>query len=361
MSEPATDAWPLDRLLSEVIGAGPKSAVDMTRTQAREAFERILTGETDPTTLGAFLLANRWKGNTPVELAAFVDVMCERSVRSATPSVPVVDCGANYDGKRRTALLGVAAGIVSAAAGTGVAIHSGDRVPTKQGCTYKHVLDELGVPTDLSPEASAAMIDDVGIGFYAQPQCNPGVHALLDRREQMGVRTFINTIETLANPANASVHVGSFYHLTFAKKVVDTIAESDQLAFERVIMIQGLEGYDDVRPGHTTLAEWEDGTLREAPIETADFGLAFEEDDLVVDDVATDSARITHDVLAERRSDHFADAIALNAAVRLYAGSTVDTIEDGLALARGVIDDGEAADRLDQLRAFEPATPARSG
>jgi anthranilate phosphoribosyltransferase len=353
MTAPEND-WTLVQLLTDRIGSGPKSATDMTREQAAAAFGRILDGEPDPTTLGAFLLANRWKRNTPEELAAFVDVMQSRSVEVAEPAVEPVDCGANYDGKDETALLGVGAGVVAAAAGTPVVVHSGDCVPASSACAYKHVLDELGVQTDLPPEASAAMVDDIGFGFYYQPRFNPEIHGLLDRRERMGVRTFLNTIETLANPTDASVHLGSFYHLPFAQKIADTVAASETLAFDRVIMFQGLEGYDDIRPGYTKVAEWNDGALTDYEIETAEYGMDFETEDVAVADVPGDSARITEAVLTGQRDDQFADAIALNAAFRIYAGGDVDSIEDGVALARQVIEDGDAAAVLADLREVQP-------
>jgi len=350
MSDTSGD-WPLRRLMTDVVGSGHKSAEDMTREQAREAFSRILSGEPRETTLGAFWLANRWKRNTPTELAAFTDVMREESVETATPDCDPVDCGANYDGKDRTTLLGVGAGLVAAAAGTPVVTHSGDRIPTQEHDAYKHVLDELGVRTDLDPEDSAAMTDEVGFGFYYQPNFNHGVTDLYDRRAEMGVRTFVNTIETLANPANADVHLGSFYHLAFAKRIVDTFGEMERQDVPRVIMFQGLEGYDDIRPGSTVVAEY-DGEFDDYEIETEQYGMDFEREQLAVDDVAVDSARITEEVLAGEREDAFADAIALNAAIRIYAGSGADSLEEGLAIAREVIADGSGADRLDALRAF---------
>jgi anthranilate phosphoribosyltransferase len=346
-------AWPLRRLLTEVVGSGPRSADDMTGEQAREAMARLLDGDPDPTTVGAFLLANRWKRNGPDELAAFVDVVRERSVAVAEPDADPVDCGANYDGKERTALLGVAAGLVAAAAGTPVVVHSADRVPATGGVAYRHVLDELGVATDLAPAESAAMVDATGFGFYSAQRFNPKVHALLDRREAIGVRTALNTVETLANPANASVHLGSFFHLSFARKVAETLAGSETQPVERVLMFQGLEGYDDVRPGTTRVAEWRRGELADDEIETAAYGLDAGEDALAVDDVRTSSARITETVLAGERSDAFADAVALNAAVRIYAGGDAADLDGGLAVARDVLADGDAADVLDDLRAFD--------
>ncbi|WP_440988737.1 anthranilate phosphoribosyltransferase [Haloarchaeobius baliensis] len=346
--------WHLKRLMTEVVGSGHKSAEDMHRAQAREAFQRILGGEPDPTTLGAFWLANRWKRNNPEELAAYTDVMREESVVTAEPDCDPVDCGANYDGKGRSAILGVGAGIVAAAAGTPVVAHSGDRVPTQKQDAYKHVLDELGVRTELEPEESADMVDEVGFGFYYQPAFNPGVHELFDRRDQMGVRTFVNTIETFANPANADVHLGSFYHLAFAKKTCNTFAASEELDVSKVVMFQGMEGYDDIRPGYTKVAEWRAGEdeLTDYEIETAEFGMDFESEDLGVDDVAVDSAAITEAVLAGERDDQFADAIALNAAFRMYARDDVESLDEGLDLARETIDSGDAAAVLEELRAF---------
>ncbi|WP_418280147.1 anthranilate phosphoribosyltransferase [Halorubrum sp. DTA98] len=349
--------WPLKRLMTEVCGSGHKSADDLTRAQATEAFERILADEPDHTTLGAFWLANRWKRNDPEELAAYTDVMCER-VEYAEPDCDPVDCGANYDGKGRSAILGVAAGAVAAAAGTPVVVHSGDRVPTQKQDAYKHVLDELGVHTELTPADSADMVDETGFGFYYQPAFNPAIDDLFERRDMMGVRTFVNTIETLANPAGASTHLGSFYHLAFAKKVVDTFAESEFHDLDRVLMFQGMEGYDDVRPGYTKVAEWDadggDGepAFDDFEIETAEYGMDVESEDLGVDDVAVDSARITEEVLAGERDDEFADAVAVNAALRIYAGEDADSIGEGLTIARDHIDDGSAHDVLDAMRAF---------
>jgi anthranilate phosphoribosyltransferase len=343
--------WPLKRLMTEVVGSGKKSAEDMTREQAQEAIRRIFAGEPDHTTLGAFWLANRWKHNSPAELAAFADVMAEH-VEYAEPSVDPVDCGANYDGKGKTAILGVAAGVVAAAAGTPVVVHSGDRVPTQKQDAYKHVLDELGVHTELTPGDSAAMVDETGFGFYYQPAFNPVVHDLWDRRDQMGVRTFLNTIETIANPANADVHLGSFYHLAFAKKMIDTFQESRHHDLDRVVMFQGMEGYDDIRPGYTKVADWNDGEFTDYEIETAQYGMDFEYDDLGVDSVAADSARLTREVLGGDRTDQYYDAVVLNAAFRIFARGDVDSLDDGLVEARDVIDDGSAAAVLEELQAF---------
>jgi len=141
--------------------------------------------------------------------------------------------------------------------------------------------------------------------------------------------------------------------------VVDTFTESTFHDLDRVLMFQGMEGYDDVRPGYTKVAEWTAGaggsdaaTFDDFDIETAAYGMDLEEDDLAVDDVAGDSAAITEAVLAGERDGPFADAVALNAALRIYAREDVDSIDDGIEAARAAIDDGSAHDVLESLRSF---------
>jgi anthranilate phosphoribosyltransferase len=117
-------------------------------------------------------------------------------------------------------------------------------------------------------------------------------------------------------------------------------------------MFQGMEGYDDIRPGSTTVAVGEAGEMDDFTIETPDYGMDFEEETLGVEDVADESAEITEAVLTGEREGSFADAVALNAALRIYAGEGCDSIEDGLDQAREAIDSGAAADRLAALRDF---------
>jgi anthranilate phosphoribosyltransferase len=87
-------------------------------------------------------------------------------------------------------------------------------------------------------------------------------------------------------------------------------------------------------------------------IRTPAYGMAFEEADLAVEDVAADSAAITEAVLTGEREDGFADAVALNAALRIYAREDCADLEAGLETARDAIADGSAHDVLERLRAY---------
>ena len=137
-------------------------------------------------------------------------------------------------------------------------------------------------------------------------------------------------------------------------RIIETFQQTESAAVDRVIMFQGMEGYDDIRPGSTTVAVWNEGDdeVEDFTIETPEYGMDFAEEDLAVDDVAADSAAITEAVLTGERDDQFADAIALNAAFRIFAREDCETLDDGLELAREAIDSGAAAATLEELQAF---------
>jgi anthranilate phosphoribosyltransferase len=101
------------------------------------------------------------------------------------------------------------------------------------------------------------------------------------------------------------------------------------------------------------VAVWDrGGEIDDFDIETPEHGMDFESEDLSVESVAADSATITEEVLSGARDDHFADAVAVNAALRIYAGGDADGIGAGLDAAWNAIESGAAADRLEALTAF---------
>jgi len=240
-------------LLTAVIGSGPKSADDMTLANRLER------------RFSAFWRANRTKRRSarsgwPIAGSEKfrrswrpTPTSCARS-RSSPPSRSAIRSTAGRTTTAKTAPPSSASEPASSprlrAPPSSSTRRSGpdaesDGVQTRPRRARRR--------TELEPGESADMVDETGFGFYYQPNFNPGIQDLYDRRDQMGVRTFVNTIETIGNPANADVHLGSFYHLAFAK-LTDTITESERLDYSRAIFFQGMEGYDDIRPGYTKVA-----------------------------------------------------------------------------------------------------------
>lgn len=74
----------------------------------------------------------------------------------------------------------------------------------------------------------------------------------------------------------------------------------------------------------------------------------------MVADVAANSARLTEAVIERDETGPVTDAVALNAAMRIYAGGDADSLAEGVDMAKHVLADGQAVELLAALRAFEP-------
>ena len=83
-------------LLKEV-GRGKRGARDLTYEEASQAAELILTGAATQAQMGAFLVAERIKMESPDEIKAFIHALRQRI--NTYPMPGSMDCAGPYDGR----------------------------------------------------------------------------------------------------------------------------------------------------------------------------------------------------------------------------------------------------------------------
>ena len=129
---------------------------------------RIMAGEMSPTMTAALLTGLRVKKETIGEITAAAQVMRECSVKvNVADRTHLVDIvGTGGDGSH-TFNISTCTMFVVAAAGARVSKHGGRSVSSKSGSA--DVLEALGVPMTLTPQAVAQCIQDTGIGFMFAP------------------------------------------------------------------------------------------------------------------------------------------------------------------------------------------------
>ncbi|MGC3001325.1 hypothetical protein ACPF8X_23885 [Streptomyces sp. G35A] len=76
--------------------------------------------------------------------------------------------------------------------------YGGRSVSSKAGSA--DVLEALGLPLDLTPDAVARCVNDVGIGFTFAPRFHHGLRHAVPVRKALGVPTTINYLAPLTNP-----------------------------------------------------------------------------------------------------------------------------------------------------------------
>src|SRR6267154_2184200 len=185
--------WPtvLSRLLS---------GHDLAEQEASWAMERIMSGETTPAQLGAFVAALRAKGETVEEIAGLVATMRRLALKVPVEGPLVDTCGTGGD-RASTVNASTMAAFVVAGAGGKVAKHGNRAASSKSGSA--DVLEALGVRIDLGPDHVAACIGEVGMGFCFAPIFHPSMRHTAVVRKELGVPTVFNFLGPLSNPAGA--------------------------------------------------------------------------------------------------------------------------------------------------------------
>ncbi|RYF61304.1 MAG: anthranilate phosphoribosyltransferase, partial [Comamonadaceae bacterium] len=171
----------------------------------------IMRGELSPVMTAAIVTGLRVKKETIGEITAAAQVMREFStkvhVQDARHLVDIVGTGG--DGAN-TFNISTCAMFVAAAAGAKTAKHGGRGVSSKSGSA--DVMESLGVHINLTPEAIARCIADVGIGFMFAPNHHPAMKNVAPVRKELGVRTVFNILGPLTNPAGApNILMGVFH------------------------------------------------------------------------------------------------------------------------------------------------------
>src|SRR3990172_1553754 len=186
------------------IGQGPKNCRDLTREEARDAMELILTQQVPRSQMGGFLLIERFKGESPDELLGFADAICAHANRISPKVEGLLDIGSPYDGRKRSLVVSPAASIVACAAGLPVVMHGEKGLGPKHGVPVGDVLEALGVDVDAEPEEVQRSIEEVGFGYMRSARFVPELYALREVREEIALRSNIHTVENLYNLAAAA-------------------------------------------------------------------------------------------------------------------------------------------------------------
>ena len=144
----------------------------LTREEARDAFEALLSGEVTHAQAGAFLMGLRVRGEALSEIVGAVEAMRSRMTRVAAPpnAIDIVGTGGDGAGSYNISTL---AAIIVAGCGVPVAKHGNRAASSKSGAA--DVLTALGVRIGLLPEGLEACLAEAGLaGGVLGP---PGGHS----------------------------------------------------------------------------------------------------------------------------------------------------------------------------------------
>ncbi|MEI6001865.1 anthranilate phosphoribosyltransferase [Paraburkholderia bengalensis] len=308
----------------------------------------IMRGDMSPVMAAAIITGLRVKKETIGEITAAATVMREfaRHVDVQDNSNFVDIVGTGGDGSH-TFNISTATMFVTAGAGAKVAKHGNRGVSSKSGSA--DVLEALGVNIDLQPEQVAASIAETGMGFMFAPNHHPAMKNIAPVRRELGVRTIFNILGPLTNPAGAPNQLQGVFHPDLVGIQVRVM---QRLGAKHVLVVYGRDGMDEVSLGAATLVgELRDGQVREYEIHPEDFGMQMVSNRTLKVADANESKVLLLEAL-DNKPGVAREIVTLNAGTALYAANVVDSIADGIQIARESIASGKARAKVDELVRF---------
>lgn len=335
-----------------------KAGAELSDPQIREITELLLDLKADDELKLELLESLAGKGETPAEIAAFVEAFLEHAVdpnldfsKLGGPTLDV--CGTGGD-KLDLFNVSTTSMFVAAAGGAVVVKHGNRGITSRSGGA--DVLESLGVKIDQDANGFRNCIEKAGVGFMFAPMYHPAFKAVVGVRKALaekGVRTIFNLIGPLLNPARPECQlVGVFareHTLNFAQILQRLGRRCAWAVHGRTADAGGVDEISLMGPTLIYKSGVADQVLEEE-VNPGDFGFSVAKVEDLKGGDAQANASILRDILSGKERGPKRDMVLLNAGASLACAGLADDMGHGIKKAAECIDNGSAMEKLRLLQ-----------
>lgn len=315
----------------------------LSREQARNAFNIIMSGEATPSQIGGFLMALRVRGETVEEITGAVEVMRAKMLRVDAPTDAIDIVGTGGDGTG-TYNISTASVFVAAGCGLKIAKHGNRALSSKSGAG--DILSELGIKLDITPEQITHCIETAGVGFMFAPQHHAAMRFVGPSRVELGTRTIFNLLGPLSNPAGTTRMLIGVFDRSWVEPLAHVL---NNLGTQSAWVVHGCDGMDEVTTtGPTYVAELKNGNITTFDITPQQAGLPVADFEDLKGGSPEYNAIALRELLDGKRSA-YRDIVVMNVAAALVMCEGAGSLDEGARMAEQAIDEGRAQNALNAL------------
>lgn len=332
---------------------------NLDATQIAAAAAQLVDPAVESVQKADFLRALAKKGETPAEIAAFVNEFLKLAVdpgldRAKLPG-PMLDVVGTGGDQLHLFNVSTTAMFILAAGGVCVTKHGNRGITSKAGGA--DVLEALGIKIDLPKEKVVAGIEKTGLGFFFAPLYHPAFKAVVEARKLLaaeGQRSIFNMLGPLLNPGRPDYQLIG----VFDPKLTHTFGEIlVQLGRKGAWVVHGStgdgRGMDELSSlGINDICEVKAGQLRDTTLDPHKLGFAPAKVEELVGGEAAENATILESVLAGTTQGPKRDIAVLNAAAGFVITGIREDIEAGKAYAEELLDRGAALAKLREMQSL---------
>ena len=199
-----------------------------------------------------------------------------------------------------------------------------------------------------APEITAELIKRTNFGFLMAPVYHAAMRFAAPVRKALGIKTIMNILGPLLNPANAEYEVLGVYSASLLK---DYARAAKGLGAKRVMVVCSRDGYDEISPCAPTDVYQidEKGNENQYVIKPENFGLTDMNEDELYGGNGSDNAALAMDVMNGKGRKTIKAAVGLNAGAVLYLSGKTRTLKEGYDMAVEAMENGKALAKIEEI------------
>ncbi len=318
-----------------------KSGKSLNETEMTRVMTLIMNGECTDDNIAEFLKTLAYRGETVDEITGAAKVLRQKASHINAPENAIDCCGTGGD-QKGTYNVSTAVSLVTASCGVPVAKHGNRASSSKSGTA--DVLEALGVNLNMTKEKLEEALHSLNFAFLMAPQHHGAMKHVSHIRKKLGIRTIFNLIGPLANPADTKYQLIGVFDKKWLRPMAETLKK---LGSHKAWIANGFDGLDEITvTDQTHIAKLDkDGAITETIVTPKDFGIPFHHmDDLLGDDAKTNAAALSD--LLNGKQNAYRDITLVNTAATLIIAEKVNTLKEGVEMAKQNIDSGAAKNLL---------------
>lgn len=321
------------------------SGESLTFEEAKGFMEELTEGNLDNAVIAAYLTALNCKGVSPQEIAGCAKVLREKKTAVKTKSKTVDNCGTGGDGLNTFNISSFSA-LIAAACGANVAKHGSRAVSSKSGSSDFY--SELGIPLEADPVKVANSIDDKGFAFMFAPHFHSAMRFAAPPRKSLKIKTIMNLIGPLSNPANAEYQLIGVWDEKFCPIVAKA---AKLLGVKKVMVVHGLDGIDEISiSDKTRIVSIDENDIEVDYIfDPSEQGLPMFELSDLAGGSAKENGQMAREILDGKGSEAIRAACCLNAGAALMVSGITHSITEGYEMAQKAVLSGKLKEKVLEL------------
>ena len=290
----------------KAVGTGSKHNHNLTSQETQEAIDLILKQDISPEQIGAFLLGWRIKPETIEEYQGAIKSFDKLVKRVTIPNS--IELGYPYDGKKNNPYLFSLIAEILQSHNINIVLTGDKLVPAKNGITTKQIANNINHSQNLY--------------YFDRAKIFKELSNLTQLRNNLEIRTGLNTVERLLNPANSSCAFIGVFHKPFMEKYVKMFGQR----YKKLVIVKGNEGTAEI---FSKCQYWivENGNISEHKIDPKDFGINYTRSwDRISLEESLDAIKNPNKELLKLAK--------LNSALILFATNQASSIEEAYAILK---------------------------